>query len=221
MLTLVIGNKNYSSWSLRPWLALQVAGISFTEIRIALDQPATKASILRYSPTGKVPCLIDATRDVADPLTIWDSLAICEYVNEAYAKGALWPADLRLRAMARAVVAEMHSGFANVRAQLSMDIRNRKPEHGARALAKPEVLEEVKRIRTIWTSALTASGGPFLFGPFSIADAFYAPVVTRFATYNVPLDDTLAAYSARIFGLAPMQAWVEAARAEPEVLPDH
>jgi glutathione S-transferase len=102
-----------------------------------------------------------------------------------------------------------------------MDIRNRKPEHGARALARPEVASEVERIRAIWSSALAASGGPFLFGPFSIADAFYAPVVTRFATYAVPLDATLAAYSARIFDLAPMQAWVEAARAEPEVLADH
>ncbi len=221
MLTLIIGNRNYSSWSLRPWLALKVAGLTFNEIRIALDQPETKANILRYSPTGKVPCLIDATRDASNPLTIWDSLAICEYVNEVYANGALWPADAGRRAIARAVVAEMHSGFANVRTHLSMDIRNRKPEQGARALARPEVLEEVKRIRGIWTSALAASGGPFLFGPFSIADAFYAPVVTRFATYGVPLDDTLAAYSARVFGLAPMQAWIEAARNEKEVLPEH
>ncbi len=221
MLTLIIGNKNYSSWSLRPWLAMKAAGLTFTEIRIALDQPQTKANILRYSPTGRVPCLIDATRDVANPLTIWDSLAICEYVNEVYADGALWPADARVRGVARAVVAEMHSGFANVRTHLSMDIRNRKLEHGARALARPEVLAEVERIRTIWNSALAASGGPFLFGPFSIADAFYAPVVTRFATYGVLLDETLSAYSARIFELAPMKAWVDAARAEPEVLPDH
>lgn len=221
MLTLVIGNKNYSSWSLRPWLAMKVAGLSFTELRIPLDQPETKATILRYSPNGKVPCLIDATRDVSNALTVWDSLAICEYVNDAYANGSLWPADPRLRASARAIVAEMHSGFAQVRTHLSMDIRSRKPEHGARALARPEVASEVERIRSIWSSALAASGGPFLFGPFSIADAFYAPVVTRFATYAVPLDDALAAYSARIFGLAPMQDWVAAARAEPEVLADH
>jgi glutathione S-transferase len=221
MLTLVIGNKNYSSWSLRPWLAMKVASLTFTEIRIALDQPDTKATILRYAPNGKVPCLIDAGRDAANPLTVWDSLAICEYVNEVYARGTLWPADPRQRAVARAAVAEMHSGFANVRAHLSMDIRNRKPEHGARALGRPEVQGEVARIRSIWSTALAASGGPFLFGPFSIADAFYAPVVTRFATYAVPLDDTLAAYSTRIFDLAPMQAWVQAARAEPEVLPEH
>jgi glutathione S-transferase len=221
MLTLIIGNRNYSSWSLRPWLAMKVAGLTFTEMRIPLDQPETKANILRYSPNGKVPCLIDGARDVSNALTVWDSLAICEYVNDAYVNGALWPADARVRATARAIVAEMHSGFANVRTHLSMDIRNRKPEHGARALARPEVASEVERIRAIWSSALAASGGPFLFGPFSIADAFYAPVVTRFATYAVPLDDALAGYSARIFDLAPMRAWVEAARAEPEVLADH
>lgn len=220
MLTLVIGNKNYSSWSLRPWLAMKVAGLQFEEIRIALDAADTKANILRYSPNGKVPCLIDDRGNASAPLHVWDSLAICEYVNEVHCAGTLWPAPAAHRATARAVVAEMHSGFAQVRTHLPMDIRNRLPERGATALARAEVAAEVARIRAIWGASLAESGGPFLFGPFSIADAFFAPVVTRFVTYAVPLDATLAGYSARVLDLAPMREWTAAARAEPEVLPN-
>lgn len=220
-LTLIIGNKNYSSWSLRPWLAMKMAAVEFGEIRIALDQPDTRSRILQYSPTGKVPCLVDAGAGQDPPLHIWDSLAICEYVNEVYAAGRLWPADRRRRAGARSVTAEMHAGFPNVRQHLSMDIRSRKAAHGARALARAEVQAEVARICSLWTAALESSGGPYLFGDFCIADAFYTPVVTRFATYGVALDRALAAYSARIFALPPMQQWVAAAQAEPEVLDDH
>lgn len=220
-LTLVIGNKNYSSWSLRPWLAMKMAAVEFGEVRIALDRPDTRSRILQYSPTGKVPCLIDSSAGQDSPLHIWDSLAICEYVNEVYAADRLWPADRRRRAAARSVTAEMHAGFAQVRQHLSMDIRSRKAAHGARALARAEVQAEVARICSLWTAALESSGGPYLFGDFCIADAFYAPVVTRFATYSVALDRALSAYSARIFALPPMQQWVEAARAEPEVLDEH
>jgi glutathione S-transferase len=212
---LVIGNKNYSSWSLRPWLALKMAGIAFDEVRIALDRPDTKAKILRYSPTGKVPCLVDGD------LTVWDSLAICEYVNETYAQGRMWPADRATRATARAVTAEMHSGFAALRTYLSMDIRARKPARGAEAQRLAGVQADIERIVALWTAALDASGGPMLFGEFCIADAFYAPVVTRFETYGVALPPLLAAYSARVFALPPMRDWVAAAQAEVEELTDH
>jgi glutathione S-transferase len=212
---LVIGNKNYSSWSLRPWLALKMAGIAFEEVRIPLDQPDTKAKILRYSPTGKVPCLVDGD------LTVWDSLAICEYVNETHAKGRLWPTGRATRATARAVTAEMHSSFAALRTNLSMDIRARKPARGAEAQRLAGVQADIERIVAVWTAALDASGGPMLFGEFCIADAFYAPVVTRFATYGVALPPLLAAYSERVFALPPMRDWVAAARAEVEELTDH
>lgn len=215
MLKLVIGNKNYSSWSLRPWLAMKMAGIEFTEERIALDQPDTRARILQYSPTGKVPCLIDGR------LTVWDSLAICEYVNETYAKGRLWPADRAARATARSVTAEMHSGFAALRTHLSMDIRARKPARGTEAQRRTDVQADIERVVAIWTAALDERGGPMLFGEFSIADAFYAPVLTRFVTYGVELPPLLAAYSARVLGLPPMRAWVAAAQAEVEELTDH
>ena len=215
-LTLVIGNRNYSSWSLRPWLAMKMAGIAFDEIRIVLDRPETRAEILRHSPSGRVPCLIDGRS--GGELVVWDSLAICEYVNEAYAGGALWPADLTTRARARSIVAEMHSGFGALRQHLPMDIRGRLPGRGAGSLALAEVANEVERVRAIWAEALAASGGPFLFGAFSIADAFYAPVVTRFTTYAVPLPATLADYSAAVLSSAPMQQWIAAAGEEVEVI---
>jgi glutathione S-transferase len=215
-LRLVIGNKNYSSWSLRPWLAMKMAGLDFDEIRIILDRPETKTEILRHSPSGRVPCLIDHRAN--GDLVVWDSLAICEYVNEAYAGGTLWPADIEARARARAIVAEMHSGFAAVRQHLPMDIRARLPGRGAGSLALAEVADQIARIEAIWTEALAASGGPFLFGAFSIADAFYAPVVTRFATYAVPLPATLAAYSEAVLGTAPMRQWIAEAEAEAEII---
>jgi len=214
-LTLVIGNRNYSSWSLRAWLAMKMAGLDFEEIRIALDRPETREEILRYSPSGRVPCLIE--RGAGD-FVVWDSLAICEYVNEAHAGGALWPADQATRARARAVVAEMHAGFGALRQHLPMDIRARLPGRGAGSLALAEVAEEVARVQSIWSEALAASGGPFLFGGFTIADAFYAPVLTRFVTYAVPLPPGLAAYSERVLALAPMREWIAAAENEAEII---
>jgi glutathione S-transferase len=209
---LVIGNKNYSSWSLRPWLALKMAGIPFEEIRIVLDRPGTRVDILAHSPSGRVPCLLDGA------LTVWDSLAICEYVNETYAGGRLWPTERAARATARAISAEMHAGFPALRLQMPMDIRGRYPERGASARERADVMADIERIHAIWSGCLHRSGGPWLFGEFSIADAMFAPVVTRFATYGVPLAAPLDAYSAQLLGSAPLQQWVEAARAETETI---
>jgi len=209
---LVIGNRNYSSWSLRPWLAMKEAGVEFEERRIVLDQPDSKSEILRYSPSGKVPCLVDGA------LVVWDSLAICETASERYADGTLWPADPGARARARAVSAEMHSGFVALRTHLPMDIRSRHPDRGAAAQQRADVAADIARIRSIWTDCLARSGGPLLFGAFSIADAFFAPVVTRFRTYGVELPAPLARYADTVLALPAMQRWIEAAAAETEVI---
>jgi glutathione S-transferase len=211
-LTLIIGNKNFSSWSLRAWLAMKMAGVAFDEIRIALDEPASRANILKHSPSGRVPCLIDGD------LTVWDSLAICEYINETQARGRMWPAQASSRAQARSVAAEMHSGFAALRAHLPMDVRARHPDRGAAALARPDVAADVRRVQDIWLECLARSGGPFLYGAFSIADAFFAPVVTRFVTYGVTLPPALGNYSERVLELPALREWIAAAQAEPEVI---
>jgi len=210
-LTLVIGNKNYSSWSLRPWLAMKQAGVPFAEEQILLQRPETERDIRRYSPSGRVPCLIDGA------LTVFDSLAICEYVNERFANGVLWPLDVSSRAHARSVAAEMHSSFAALRTHMPMDIRARQSDRGATALTRADVALDVARIQEVWTTCLN-EGGPMLFGGFSIADAFYAPVVTRFATYGVKLSPLLAAYSENILMLPAMKQWSAAAAAETETL---
>ena len=207
-LQLVVGNKNYSSWSLRPWLAMKVAGIEFTEVRIPLYGPDSKQRILAFSAAGKVPCLVDGK------LSIWDSLAICEYLAEKHA--ALWPLDPAARAVARSVSAEMHSGFQNLRTHMSMNIRRQHPGKGR----TPEVLAEIARITALWADcrARFAQGGPFLFGRFSIADAMYAPVVLRFRTYEVELPLESRAFSDAILGLPAMREWMKAAAAETETL---
>ena len=207
--TLVIGNKNYSSWSLRPWLAMKVAGIPFAEHRIPLYGPGSKDQILVYSPAGKVPCLADGD------LRVWDSLSICEYLAEKHP--GLWPQDPAARALARSVSAEMHSGFANLRAKMSMNIRKRYPGLGR----TPESLADVARIVSLWSDcrARYGKGGPFLFGAFSIADAMYAPVVLRFRTYEVELPADCRAYSDAVLALPAMQDWIAAAMAETESLP--
>ena len=215
-LTLVIGNKNYSSWSLRPWLAMKQAGIAFNETSVPLGRPETTEKILRYSPSGRVPCLIDGE------LTVFDSLAICEYVSEKLSEkgdggASLWPRDMKARARARSVVAEMHSGFAALRTRMPMDIRSRLPDRGQDALQRGDVAADVTRIQSVWDECLS-EGGPMLFGSFSIADAFYAPVVTRFATYGVKLSPLLEAYSEIVLALPAMQQWIAAAKAEPETL---
>jgi glutathione S-transferase len=210
---LVVGNKNYSSWSLRPWLAMKVAGIAFEEQRIPLYGPESKQAILAYSPAGKVPCLVaDAA---GGKLSIWDSLAICEYLAEI--QPTLWPADPAARAVARSVSAEMHSGFQNLRTHMSMNIRKRHPGKGR----TPEVFADIARIVAMWSDcrARFGTGGPYLFGRFSIADAMYAPVVLRFGTYEVELPGACRAYADAIVALPAMQEWIAAAKAETETLP--
>lgn len=214
--TLVIGNRNYSSWSLRAWLVLAVGEVPFEELRIALDLPQSKAEILRHSPSGRVPCLIEV--DGSSVETIWDSLAIAQTVNERHLNRRFWPTDARQRARGRAVTAEMHSGFAALRTHMPMDIRARQPEKGAAAQQRADVAADIARIQAIWSECLQLSGGPYLFGAFSIADAFYAPVVTRFRTYDVALSELLAAYSDTILALPAMQRWIAAAEAETEFI---
>ena len=200
---LVIGNWNYSSWSLRAWLALKVFGFSFDEKRIPLYGPGAKEAILKYSPAGKVPVLIDGTT------TVWDSLAILEYLAERNPK--VWPSSTDDRARARSVSAEMHSGFPNLRTRLTMNVRKPYPGKGR----TPEVLSEIKRITGIWSAAKK----PFLFGPFSGADAMYAPVVLRFRTYDVELPAPARGYYDAMLALPAMKQWIEAAEREPESIP--
>jgi glutathione S-transferase len=197
---LVIGNKNYSSWSLRPWLALKVFGFEFDERRIPLYGPGSKEAILKHSPAGKVPVLIDG------PTTVWDSLAILEYLAEKNRK--LWPVDPAERARARSISAEMHSGFPNLREHMSMNVRKRYPGKGR----APEALVELERIKAIWNECRK----PFLFGPFSAADAMYAPMVLRFRTYEVELPRAGRAYMDAMLELPAMQEWIAAAERETE-----
>ena len=199
---LVIGNKNYSSWSLRPWLAMKVHGIAFDEKRIHLYAQDSKAQILRYSPAGKVPVLHDAGT------VVWDSLAILEYLAEREPR--LWPRDAAARAKARAIAAEMHSGFPKLREHMSMNVRKRYPGKGR----TPEVLADIARITAIWAEAK----GPFLFGEFSAADAMYAPVVLRFRTYAV--EGPNPRYMQAMLALPAMREWIEAAEREPEAIPE-
>ena len=205
--TLVIGDKRFSSWSLRPWLLLKMAGIPFHEALIKLRQPSTLSECLRYSPTGKVPVLIDGA------LTIWDTLAIAEYVAETWPEKQLWPADRAARARSRSVVAEMHSGFADMRREMAMDCISVLPRPELSASA----VRDVARVREIWQGCREAAqGGPFLFGPFSIADAFYAPVATRFVTYQIAMPDPVRAYVETILSLPAMQEWIAAAQREAQ-----
>ena len=209
-LQLVIGNKAYSSWSLRPWLLLRESGIAFDEIMIPLYQPDSPGKIRERSPSGRVPALIDGDT------TIWDSLAICEYLAEKFPKAKGWPEDARARAIARSVCAEMHSGFAAVRTELPMNLRGRRagvtPSETARA--------EIDRIFEIWSDCRRqfGAGGGFLFGRFGIADAMYAPVVTRFATYGVALSGAVRDYSEAIQALPSLKEWTQAARQEDRVI---
>ena len=199
---LVIGNKNYSSWSLRPWLAMKVLGMPFQELRIPLYGAGSKQELLKHSPAGKVPCLVDgATR-------VWDSLAILEYLAERESR--VWPAQAALRARARSISAEMHAGFPNLRQHMSMNIRRRHPGQGR----TPEVLAEIARIGEIWNECR----GPFLFGAFCAADAMYAPVVLRFRTYEVELQGACRAYADAVLALPALQEWIRDAEGETESL---
>jgi glutathione S-transferase len=207
---LVIGNKNYSSWSLRPWIALKVMGIPFEEALIPLGQPDTREKMLAYAPNGLVPALIDGDA------TVFETIAILEHLNERHAGGKLWPADIAARAHARSVSAEMHAGFAALRRDCPMNIRRPVKTHAP----SPEGLQAAERIDAIWRDcrARFGSGGPFLFGAFTAADAMFAPVVNRFHVYDVPRSAEAQAYMDAIMALPAWKEWEQAARAEPWVI---
>ena len=211
---LVIANKNYSSWSLRPWLLLREFGIPFEEVVVpfgpTFDDPAWKRVISAYSPAGKVPILIDGA------IQIWESLAIMEYIADKQPELAIWPRDPAARAMARSVASEIHAGFSALRGACPMNLAW---VHPARDRG-PGVVADVARISAIWRQARErfGAGGPFLFGAFSAADAMFAPVVARFSGYSIPLDPVSAAYVAAVTATRGYQAWRDAAFAEPWIV---
>jgi glutathione S-transferase len=210
-----IGNKNYSSWSMRPWVLLRHFGIAFDEVMHRFDSFGAGSQFRReltaISPTGKVPLLVDGD------LTVWDTLAIAEYLAEAHPELPLWPRDPALRARARSLCAEMHSGFGALRSACPMNIEAALPEVGARLLAEqPAMQADLARLVAMWREALAGSAGPFLFGGFGIADAFYAPVVSRLRTYALPVPPDVAAYMARVWASAGVAAWVSEALAEQD-----
>ena len=213
MIQLYIANKNYSSWSMRPWVLLRQAGIDFEEVFVRFDSFAPdslfKAALKDVNPVGKVPVLVH------DGLAVWDTLAIAEYVAEQFPEKQLWPADRAARARARSVCAEMHSGFVGLRSACPMNIEAHLPEIGALALRdKPAVRADVARLVAMWSELLAQHGGPMLFGTFSVADAYFAPVVMRLKTYALPVPEAIAAYMARVCALPGVKAWVEGALAE-------
>lgn len=212
MLTLVIGNKNYSSWSLRPWLLLRHFGVAFQEHGLLLDTPSFAEEIGRWSPNRSVPALHD------DDLVVWDSLAICEYVNEHFLGGRGWPADPHARAQARSAAAEMHSGFTALRKQMPMNCRRQPDDYRWNADAN----RDIERVQALWRDLRQAhgSGGPFLCGEFGIVDAMFAPVLVRFAGYGVGLDATAQAYDDAIRALPAFAEWHAAALAETVRLPE-
>jgi len=207
-LALVIGNKNYSSWSMRPWVLLRQAQIPFEEVQLKFDQDVRVIGIEKYSPTGKVPVLL------IDGEPVWDTLAICETVAELHPGKHLWPEDERARRVARSVCAEMHSGFQALRGKMPMNIRSRYPGKGM----TPESRKDIERVVALWTECRERFGGAgnFLFGRFSIPDAFYAPVVMRFQTYAVKLPPAAQGYCEAVQALAAVREWCEAARRETE-----
>ena len=210
-LTIYLGNKNYSSWSLRPWLVLKQMVIAFDEVVIPLYLPASREAVLKHSPSGRVPALRHGA------VTVWDSLAICEYLAETFPDRELWPREPAARATARSISAEMHSGFVALRQHLPMNVR-RKVAHRS---VTPEVEAGVNRITAIWRDCRTRFGdakGDFLFGHFTIADAMFAPVASRFRTYQIALGRDVDAYCATLMALPAMQEWAAAARNEPMVV---
>ena len=203
---LVIGDKNVSSWSMRPWLVLKHFGIPFEEDMIRLGRPDSSANILAHSPSGKVPCLVTDAGDA-----VWESVAIMETLAELFPQHAMWPRDASARAHARSISAEMHAGFADLREQMSMNIQRQ--DFGVQLTAG--ALANVKRIDLIWRTCLDTHGGPFLFGKeFGIADAMFAPVVMRFNSYAPKLSETALAYAASITALPDVAEWIEGARNE-------
>lgn len=209
--TLVIGNKNYSSWSLRGWLMARIAGIEFDEIVIPLDRPDTQAAIRKHSPSGKVPVLLHRG------LAVWDSLAIAEYLNDIKPEAGIWPPSAAARAHARSISAEMHAGFVDLRTHMPMNIRASYPGRGM----TPAVRADIERITSLWRDCRKRFAGAFqkddgfLFGTFGAADAMFAPVVTRFRTFGVALDEAGNAYCTAVLAHPAMKEWVDAAKHEP------
>jgi glutathione S-transferase len=217
MLKLYIGNKNYSSWSMRPWVLLRQADIPFEEVMVRFDAftgPSKfKDTLANVTPAGRVPVLVD------DGFAVWDTLAIAEYVAEKYPDRHLWPRDPKARARARSVCAEMHSGFSALRSACMMNIEAHLPEAGALAWRdKPAVREDVQRIVSMWTGLLQEHGGPMLLGGFSIADAFFAPVCMRLRTYALPVPPEVTAYVQRVCELPGVKAWIDDALDEKDFL---
>lgn len=207
---LIIGNKAYSSWSLRAWLALKHTGVPFTETVLFMDTPAFKPAILKYSPTGKVPLL------KLDSLAVWDSFAICEYLAEQFPAAKLWPEDAAARALARSVSAEMHSGFMAIRKNMPFNCR----ASGRHVSMTAELETEINRVTELWRECQKhyGQGGPWLFGRFSIADAMYIPVALRFVTYGTKLDGTARTYLETAQSLPAIREWIAAAILEKEVI---
>jgi glutathione S-transferase len=203
--TLTLSSKNYSSWSLRGWLLARMSGIDFEEVMTPPDDPNARAEILLLSPSILVPCLTH------EGVRIWDTLAIAEYLNEVRPDAGLLPSERAARARCRSICGEMHSGFTAMRSALPMNLRAHFP--GFRIWSRAQA--DIDRIAAIWRECLATYGGPFLFGKAGMADAMYAPVVTRFLTYDVHLDETCAAYGERIMAMPDMAGWVAAAKAEP------
>jgi glutathione S-transferase len=213
---LVIGNKNYSSWSMRPWVLMRQLGLPFDELKLRFDfteGSAYRQAVAKVSPAGRVPVLVH------DGFAVWDTLAIVEYLNERFPGSGVWPAGPTRRARARSLAAEMHAGFGALRSRCPMNIEASLPEVGARIWVEhADVRADVKRIESMWAEALADSGGPFLFGAFSAADAYYAPVCMRFRSYALPLLDGTRAYIDRVAGAAGVAAWVADALAEQDFL---
>ncbi|WP_353235114.1 glutathione S-transferase family protein [Diaphorobacter ruginosibacter] len=218
MIQLLIGNKNYSSWSMRPWVLLKQAQIPFEEVMVRFDsfEPGSrfKQRLEAISPTGKVPALVDGD------ITVWDTLAIAEYLAEKFPEKNLWPRDTKARANARSICAEMHSGFTALRSHCGMNIEASLPDVGALVWRdRPGVRADVQRLIDMWGGLLGTYKGPMLFGEFSIADAYYAPVCSRIATYALPVPEHIRAYVDRVLALPGVAAWVRDALAEQDFVP--
>lgn len=214
---LYIGNKNYSSWSMRPWVLLRQAGIAFEEVMVRFDSfeadSAFKHAVSAVNPTGKVPVLVDGG------LVVWDTLAIAEYAAETHPDKKLWPTDAKARARARSVCAEMHSGFTALRGHCPMNIEAHLPDTGALIWRdQPGVRADVQRLVDMWSALLQEHGGPMLFGEFSIADAYFAPVCMRLSTYALPVPPHIQAYIQRVRELPGVKAWIDDALAEKDFL---
>jgi glutathione S-transferase len=217
MLKLYIGNKNYSSWSMRPWVLLKQAGIVFEEVRVRFDSFDAGSEFKRVmgpvSPTGKVPVLVDGD------LVVWDTLAIAEYVAETHPEKQLWPTNAKARARARSVCAEMHSGFTALRGNCPMNIEANLADTGALIWRdQAGVRADVQRLVDMWSALLEEHGGPMLFGEFTIADAYFAPVCMRLHSYALPLPPQISAYVDRVRALPGVKAWIDEALAEKDFL---